>query len=106
MLSKLLKNKLVPYRHLLIVVVVFQAIQSVAGLYLPTLNADIINKGIADDIFPINSLLELNLCFDEITTILPASQRLSIIFNTVDHVDFFVSKKSMSSIMNMSQPRN
>jgi ATP-binding cassette subfamily B multidrug efflux pump len=47
MLSKLLKNKLIPYRHLLVVVVVFQAIQSVAGLYLPTLNADIINKGIA-----------------------------------------------------------
>ena len=47
MLSKLLKDKLIPYRHLLVVVVVFQAIQSVAGLYLPTLNADIINKGIA-----------------------------------------------------------
>jgi len=47
MLSKLLKAKLIPYRQVLVVVVVLQAIQSVAGLYLPTLNADIINKGIS-----------------------------------------------------------
>jgi ATP-binding cassette subfamily B protein len=47
MLSKLLTAKLVPYRQVLVAVVVFQAVQSVAGLYLPTLNADIINKGIA-----------------------------------------------------------
>jgi ATP-binding cassette subfamily B multidrug efflux pump len=47
MLFKLLKAKLIPYRQVLVVVVVLQAIQSVAGLYLPTLNADIINKGIA-----------------------------------------------------------
>jgi ATP-binding cassette subfamily B protein len=47
MLSKLLKAKLVPYRQVLVAVVVLQAVQSVAGLYLPTLNADIINKGIA-----------------------------------------------------------
>jgi ATP-binding cassette subfamily B protein len=47
MLSKLLTAKLVPYRQVLVAVVVLQAVQSVAGLYLPTLNADIINKGIA-----------------------------------------------------------
>ena len=47
MLSNLLKSKLIPYRKLLVIVVVLQAIQSIAGLYLPTLNADIINKGIA-----------------------------------------------------------
>lgn len=47
MLTRLLKNKLIPYRHLLVAVVIFQAIQSVAGLYLPTLNADIIDNGIA-----------------------------------------------------------
>lgn len=46
MLSKLLTAKLVPYRQVLVAVVVLQAVQSVAGLYLPTLNADIINKGI------------------------------------------------------------
>jgi ATP-binding cassette subfamily B protein len=47
MLTRLLKDKLIPYRHLLVIVIVFQAIQSVAGLYLPTLNADIIDKGIS-----------------------------------------------------------
>jgi len=47
MLFKLLQAKLIPYRQVLVVVVVLQSIQSVAGLYLPTLNADIINKGIA-----------------------------------------------------------
>ncbi len=36
-----------PYRKLLLVVVVFQAIQAVAGLILPTINADIIDKGVA-----------------------------------------------------------
>ena len=47
MLIDLLKAKLVPYRKILVAVVILQAIASVAGLYLPTLNADIINKGIA-----------------------------------------------------------
>ena len=47
MLTRLLKDKLIPYRRLLVAVVFFQAIQSVAGLYLPTLNADIIDNGIS-----------------------------------------------------------
>ena len=47
MLTKLLQEKLLPYRKILAAVVIFQAVQSVAGLYLPTLNADIIDKGIA-----------------------------------------------------------
>jgi ATP-binding cassette, subfamily B, multidrug efflux pump len=46
MLIHLLQEKLRPYRHLLWIVVVFQAIQSLAGLYLPTLNARIIDRGI------------------------------------------------------------
>ena len=46
MLINLLREKLQPYRHLLWIVVVFQAIQSLAGLYLPTLNARIIDRGI------------------------------------------------------------
>ena len=47
MLITLLKRQLGKYKPLLWAVVVFQAVQSVAGLYLPTLNADIINNGIA-----------------------------------------------------------
>lgn len=47
MLKDLLRQRLAPYRRLLIVVVAFQAIQAVAGLYLPTINADIINRGVA-----------------------------------------------------------
>lgn len=47
MLRDLLTQRLNPYRKLLIVVVVFQAIQAVAGLILPTINADIIDRGVA-----------------------------------------------------------
>lgn len=47
MLRKLLVRYLRPYRRLLAAVVVFQLIQSIASLYLPTLNADIIDEGVA-----------------------------------------------------------
>ena len=47
MLVTLLRRQLGRYRSLLWMVVVFQAVQSVAGLYLPTLNADIIDNGVA-----------------------------------------------------------
>ena len=46
MLKRLLTTVLAKYKGLLWVVVMFQAIQAVAGLYLPTLNSDIINNGI------------------------------------------------------------
>ena len=45
-MKRLLSTVLAKYKGLLWVVVIFQAIQAVAGLYLPTLNSDIINKGI------------------------------------------------------------
>ncbi|MHC6593339.1 ABC transporter ATP-binding protein [Arthrobacter sp. C152] len=47
MLWKLLVEYLRPHRALLIAVVVFQLAQSIASLYLPTLNADIIDQGVA-----------------------------------------------------------
>ncbi|MDJ0323008.1 ABC transporter ATP-binding protein [Cryobacterium sp. PH31-AA6] len=47
MLWKLLVKYLRPYRRLLAAVVVFQLAQSIASLYLPTLNADIIDEGVA-----------------------------------------------------------
>ena len=46
MLTRLLRTHLRPYRRLLMVIVVLQAIQTMATLALPTLNADIIDKGI------------------------------------------------------------
>ncbi len=46
MLKRLLSTVLAKYKGLLWVVVVFQAIQAVAGLFLPTLNSDIVNNGI------------------------------------------------------------
>jgi ATP-binding cassette subfamily B protein len=49
MLKRLLTTVLAKYKGLLWVVVIFQAIQAVAGLYLPTLNSDIINKGIVKE---------------------------------------------------------
>ena len=47
MLIALLRRQLRDYGPVLWLVVLFQAIQSLAGLWLPTLNADIINKGVA-----------------------------------------------------------
>ncbi|MDQ0031771.1 ABC transporter ATP-binding protein [Arthrobacter bambusae] len=47
MLWKLLVQYLRPHRRLLVAVVIFQLAQSIASLYLPTLNADIIDEGVA-----------------------------------------------------------
>ena len=47
MLVALLRRQLSAYRSVLWLVVAFQAVQSAAGLWLPTLNADIIDKGVA-----------------------------------------------------------
>ncbi|MDQ6657496.1 MAG: ABC transporter ATP-binding protein/permease [Actinomycetota bacterium] len=47
MLLRLLKLHLAPYRSQIGVIVVLQLIGTIASLYLPTLNADIIDKGVA-----------------------------------------------------------
>ncbi len=47
MLWELLKGRLGRYRVLLVAVFVFQGIQSIAGLFLPSINAKIINQGVA-----------------------------------------------------------
>ncbi|MCX7523456.1 ABC transporter ATP-binding protein [Microbacterium sp. STN6] len=47
MLVKLLIRYLRPYRWLLAAVLLFQFASAMASLYLPSLNADIINKGVA-----------------------------------------------------------
>jgi ATP-binding cassette, subfamily B, multidrug efflux pump len=46
MLIRLLRTYLRPYRKVLLAVVVLQALQTIASLYLPRLNADIIDKGV------------------------------------------------------------
>lgn len=46
MLLKLLKTYLAPYRGALILVIVLQLVQTIASLYLPSLNADIIDNGV------------------------------------------------------------
>lgn len=46
MLRSLLSTVLAKYKKLIWIVIIFQAFQSLAGLYLPTLNADIINEGV------------------------------------------------------------
>ncbi|MHC5796836.1 ABC transporter ATP-binding protein [Lacisediminihabitans sp. FW035] len=47
MLIRLLRRYLRPHSRLLVGVVFFQLLQSIASLYLPTLNAEIIDKGVA-----------------------------------------------------------
>jgi len=47
MLIRLFRTYLLPYRGLLWAVVVLQFVQTMATLYLPTLNADLIDNGIA-----------------------------------------------------------
>ncbi len=49
MLIRLLREYLRPYRRELLLVMIFQLAQTLATLYLPTLNANIIDKGIALD---------------------------------------------------------
>jgi ATP-binding cassette subfamily B protein len=46
-LVRLLTGHLKPYTGLLVAVVVFQLVGTIASLYLPTLNADIIDNGVA-----------------------------------------------------------
>ena len=46
MLVRLLRERLRPYRKQISLVVLLQLIQTIATLYLPTLNADIIDKGV------------------------------------------------------------
>ena len=43
MLLRLLRTYLRPYRNLLLVVVLFQGLQAIASLYLPRINANIID---------------------------------------------------------------
>lgn len=47
MLWRLLVSSITPYWRLLVGVIVFQCAQAVVNLYLPTLNADIIDNGVA-----------------------------------------------------------
>lgn len=47
MLRRLLSTYLRPFRREIVAVVVLQALSSVAGLLLPTINADIIDRGVA-----------------------------------------------------------
>ena len=46
MLVRLLRTHLRPYRRLLLVLVGLQGVQAIASLYLPYLNADVIDKGV------------------------------------------------------------
>src|SRR5207245_8387337 len=52
MLIRLLRTYLRPYTRQVAIVVVLVTIQSIANLYLPNLNADIINNGIAKGDIP------------------------------------------------------
>ena len=52
MLVPLLRLHLGPYRNQIAVVVVFQLVQSIANLYLPGLNAEIIDRGIVTGDIP------------------------------------------------------
>jgi ATP-binding cassette subfamily B multidrug efflux pump len=47
MLIQLLRTSLRPYKRLLLAVIVLQTVQTIASLFLPSLNANIIDKGIA-----------------------------------------------------------
>jgi ATP-binding cassette subfamily B multidrug efflux pump len=47
LLIRLLRNHLRPYQRVLALVVLLQLVGTIASLYLPSLNADIIDKGIA-----------------------------------------------------------
>ena len=52
MLKELLSTVLAKYKRYIWLVVAFQAVQSIAGLYLPTVNADIIDNGVIKNDLP------------------------------------------------------
>jgi len=52
MLKELLSTVLAKYKRYIWLVVAFQAVQSIAGLYLPTVNADIIDNGVIKNDVP------------------------------------------------------
>ena len=52
MLKELLSTVLAKYKRYMWLVVAFQAVQSIAGLYLPTVNADIIDNGVIKNDVP------------------------------------------------------
>jgi ATP-binding cassette subfamily B protein len=52
MLKRLLSSVLPKYKGILWIVIIFQAIQAMAGLFLPTLNSDIINNGVVKKDIP------------------------------------------------------
>ena len=52
MLKELLSTVLAKYKRYICIVVAFQAVQSIAGLYLPTVNADIIDNGVIKNDVP------------------------------------------------------
>jgi ATP-binding cassette subfamily B protein len=47
LLTKLLKEYLLPYRYTVLAISILLLVQSIANLYLPNLNADLINNGVA-----------------------------------------------------------
>ena len=47
MLTKILKDFLAPYKGIVISITILLLVQSIANLYLPSLNADLINNGVA-----------------------------------------------------------
>ena len=47
MLTKLLKEYLYPYRYQVGAISILLLVQSIANLYLPNLNAELINNGVA-----------------------------------------------------------
>ena len=52
MLKELLSTVLAKYKRYIWLVVAFQAVQSIAGLYLPTVNADIVDNGVIKNDVP------------------------------------------------------
>ena len=52
MLKELLSTVLAKYKRYIWLVIAFQAVQSIAGLYLPTVNADIIDNGVIKNDVP------------------------------------------------------
>ena len=47
MLTKILKRYLRPYKRQVYLIILMLLIQAIASLYLPNLNADLINNGVA-----------------------------------------------------------
>ncbi len=85
-MRKLLTTYLAPYRPQLLLVIVLLTIQAMANLYLPNLNADIINNGVVKG--DISYIVRTGVLMLGVTLLLAAASTVAIFFSSRTAMSF------------------